>query len=138
MPWFVSIRIIGQVMGARTTVATRMSVIFSSEGFELVFVFWGRASRRLSVQRLPMEKRPAAFKKLRRAKRLRKLRFIGNSTESQCIGMWMNSAASTLGLRLLLRCADYRLAGVIRSGTVLGCSPIFANSQYTTNPAMKL
>ena len=32
-------RMIGQVIGARATTATRMSVIFRSDGFELVLTF---------------------------------------------------------------------------------------------------
>ena len=40
MPWLVSIRMIGQVIGALATTATRRSVIFRSEGLEAVFVYW--------------------------------------------------------------------------------------------------
>ena len=39
MPWLVSMRMIGHRIGAPTTVATRMSVILRSEGFEFVFTF---------------------------------------------------------------------------------------------------
>src|SRR5207302_9442922 len=39
-----SMRIIGQVKGALTTVATRRSVIFSSDGLEFVLTFLGYAS----------------------------------------------------------------------------------------------
>src|SRR6185312_12672800 len=69
-------RISGHVMGARTTVATRISVIFSSEGLEWVLVFCGSASRTLSVHRLPIENRPAVFRNFLRASLFRKLRFI--------------------------------------------------------------
>src|SRR5581483_2390464 len=44
MPWLVSMRMIGQVIGARATVATRKSVIFRSDGFEFVLTFCGSAS----------------------------------------------------------------------------------------------
>src|ERR1700683_5586746 len=65
MPWLVSMRISGQVIGARAITSTRRSVIFRSEGFELVLTFCGCASRRSSAQNAaPMV--PAA--------RLRKLR----------------------------------------------------------------
>src|SRR5438445_12328841 len=37
-------RMIGQLKGALTTVATRRSVIFSSDGLELVLTFFGYAS----------------------------------------------------------------------------------------------
>src|SRR5580704_8287453 len=50
MPWLVSMRISGQVMGARAITNTRRSVIFRSEGLELVLTFCGCASRRSSAQ----------------------------------------------------------------------------------------
>src|SRR5690349_4900195 len=59
MPWLVSIRMIGQVMGARTMVATRRSVIFRSEGLEFLFTFWTAASRVSSAQN-PAARAPAA------------------------------------------------------------------------------
>src|SRR5215471_16828288 len=66
MPWLVSIRISGQFIGARATTATRRSVIFSAEGFELVLVFCGSASSVWSAQK-PAPITPAApFKKERR------------------------------------------------------------------------
>src|SRR3981081_117102 len=40
----------GQVMGALAMVATRRSVIFSSEGFEFVLTCWGTASSVPSVK----------------------------------------------------------------------------------------
>src|SRR5438046_891212 len=58
MPWLVSIRMRGQVIGARATTATRRSVIFRSEGLELVLVFCRAASRVLSAQKAAP--RPAA------------------------------------------------------------------------------
>src|SRR5437016_2496992 len=66
MPWLVSMRIIGSVIGAFATVATRRSVIFSSEGLEFVFTFCGTASRVSSAQK-PAPANPASpFKKPRR------------------------------------------------------------------------
>ncbi len=49
MPWLVSMRMIGQVMGARETTATRRSVIFRSEGLEPVLTFCTAPSSVLSV-----------------------------------------------------------------------------------------
>src|SRR5678815_2238750 len=67
MPWLVSMRMIGLVMGARATTATRRSVIFKSDGLELVLTFWGRASR-ISRPQSPAAAAPAADRrKLRRA-----------------------------------------------------------------------
>src|ERR1035441_3528718 len=43
MPWLVSIRMIGAVMGDPLRTIVRMSVIRRSDGLELVLVFWGRA-----------------------------------------------------------------------------------------------
>src|SRR5712691_5655139 len=63
MPWLVSMRIRGQVIGARATTATRRSVIFRSDGLELVLVFCRAASSVLSAQKAAP--RPAA-RKLRR------------------------------------------------------------------------
>src|SRR5579862_5718356 len=51
MPWFVSIRISGQVIGAFVTTATRRSVIFRSDGLEFVLVFCGAASSVSSAQK---------------------------------------------------------------------------------------
>src|ERR1700691_5522941 len=51
MPWFVSIRISGHVIGAFVTTATRKSVIFRSDGLELVLVFCGAASSVSSAQK---------------------------------------------------------------------------------------
>src|SRR6266571_2763163 len=58
MPWLVSMRISGQVIGARATTATRRSVIFKSDGLELVLVFCTAASKVLSAQKAAP--RPAA------------------------------------------------------------------------------
>src|SRR3954467_11928861 len=44
MPWLVSMRMIGQVIGAPPTTATRRSVIFRSDGFEFVLMFCPSAS----------------------------------------------------------------------------------------------
>ena len=44
MPWLVSIRMIGQVIGALATTATRRSVILRPDGFEAVFVNWSAVS----------------------------------------------------------------------------------------------
>src|SRR5712692_8764712 len=63
MPWLVSMRMRGQVIGARATTATRRSVIFRSDGLELVLVFCRAASSVLSAQKAAP--RPAA-RKLRR------------------------------------------------------------------------
>src|SRR5689334_21204089 len=52
-------RMIGHVIGARATVATRRSVILSADGFELVFVFCGSASSIWSAQK-PAPSTPAA------------------------------------------------------------------------------
>src|SRR5579862_3299095 len=69
MPWLVSMRMSGHVIGARATTATRRSVIFKSEGLELVLVFCGRASRVSSAQK-PAASAPAPFRKERRPARL--------------------------------------------------------------------
>src|SRR5260370_40973113 len=58
MPWLVSMRMIGQVIGARATTATRRSVIFRSDGLEFVLVFCRAASSVLSAQKAAP--RPAA------------------------------------------------------------------------------
>src|SRR5579863_3460685 len=52
----------GQVMGARLTTATRRSVIFNSPGLELVLTFCGRASR-VSSSAKPAPKAPVAPRK---------------------------------------------------------------------------
>src|SRR5262245_38124829 len=44
MPWLVSMRMIGHVIGAPPTTATRRSVILRSEGFEFVLMFCPSAS----------------------------------------------------------------------------------------------
>jgi hypothetical protein len=59
MPWLVSMRMIGHVMGAPRTVSARMSVIFRSEGLEFVLVFCGSASSVSSAQN-PSPSAPAA------------------------------------------------------------------------------
>src|SRR4051794_5335175 len=66
MPWLVSIRTSGQVMGAFASVATRRSVIFSSEGLELVLVLCGSASSTSSAQKDEAANAPAPFRKPRR------------------------------------------------------------------------
>src|ERR1035437_604433 len=66
MPWLVSIWMIGDVMGTPRSVAIRMSVIFRSDGLELVLVFCGSASS-VSSTRNPAVSAPAAcLKKERR------------------------------------------------------------------------
>src|SRR5579884_3155979 len=52
MPWLVSMRIIGSVIGAPLIVATRRSVIFNSVGFELVLTCSVAASSVWSSQKL--------------------------------------------------------------------------------------
>ena len=76
MPWLVSMRMMGQVMGARATVATRMSVIFSSEGLELVFTFCGSASRVWSAQKPAPMAAAAPLRKERRPPALEERVFI--------------------------------------------------------------
>src|ERR1017187_3068192 len=68
-------RMSGQVMGARATTATRRSVIFKSEGLELVLVFCGRASRVWSAQK-PAPSAPTPFKNERRAEDFAKSAFM--------------------------------------------------------------
>src|SRR4051794_38871444 len=58
----------GHVMGALATVATLRSVIFSSEGFDLVFVFCGSASSTSSGQNDPAPSAAAPLRKFLRAK----------------------------------------------------------------------
>src|ERR1039458_10685607 len=64
MPWLVSMRMMGQVMGARATVATRRSVILRSEGLELGLVFGGDASR-FSPAHKPAPSAAVSFRKER-------------------------------------------------------------------------
>src|SRR5277367_3936726 len=67
MPWFVSRRISGQFIGAWPTIATRMSVIFSSDGFEFVLTYDWYAWMSLSAQKAaPKPAAPAAFRNPRR------------------------------------------------------------------------
>src|SRR5271165_2369891 len=71
MPWLVSMRMRGQFMGACPTTATRRSVIFSSDGFELVLTCDWYAWMSLSAQKAaPKAPAPAAFRNLRREDRL--------------------------------------------------------------------
>src|ERR1035437_10338919 len=66
MPWLVSMRMMGDVIGTPRSVAIRMSVIFRSDGLELVLVFCGSASS-VSSTRNPAVSAPAAcLKKERR------------------------------------------------------------------------
>src|SRR5450756_1927382 len=65
MPWLVSIRMMGDVMGTPRSTAIRMSVIFRSDGLELVLVFCGSASS-VSLARNPAVSAPAAFLKKER------------------------------------------------------------------------
>ena len=51
MPWLVSMRIIGSVIGAPRRVATRRSVIFSWDGLEFLLTFCGAPSRVSSDQK---------------------------------------------------------------------------------------
>ena len=73
-------RMIGQVMGARVTTATRRSVILSSEGIELLLTFWTAPSRFSSERRLaapsPAAAAPSLPKKARRPTRSRTARFM--------------------------------------------------------------
>jgi hypothetical protein len=65
-------RMIGHVIGASTTVATRRSVIFSCEGAELRLTFCVAPSRSASDTRLsvvaPAAAAPADLKNVRRSK----------------------------------------------------------------------
>src|ERR1035437_4900121 len=65
MPWLVSIRMMGDVMGTPRSTAIRMSVIRRSDGLELVLVFCGSASS-VSLARNPAVSAPAAFLKKER------------------------------------------------------------------------
>src|ERR1700692_1186978 len=66
MPWLVSMRMTGQVMGARARVATRRSVILSSEGLDAVLVYCIIASRVLPPQMAAPVTPAAPFKKFLR------------------------------------------------------------------------
>jgi hypothetical protein len=63
-------RMIGHVMGALPTTATRRSVILRSDGFDAVVTFWSVASASLSVAKenavVPAAASPADLKKWRR------------------------------------------------------------------------
>src|ERR1700676_1070203 len=59
-------RMRGQVIGARVTTATRRSVIFKSDGLELVLVFWTAASS-VSPPQMAAPIPAADRRKLRRA-----------------------------------------------------------------------
>src|ERR1041384_6748083 len=59
-------RIRGHVMGARVTVATRRSVIFNAEGWELVLTFCRSASRVWSAQKPAPSAPPKPLRKERR------------------------------------------------------------------------
>src|SRR5436189_4452473 len=68
-------RMIGQVNGARPMTKTRRSVIFRSDGFELVLRFWGSASSVSSAEALadspahdPTPTATACFRNERRAR----------------------------------------------------------------------
>ena len=67
----MSMRISGQVMGAPTIVATRRSVILSSEAIELRLTFWtapsSSASPRMPMAEAPAAAAPADLKKVRRS-----------------------------------------------------------------------
>src|SRR5215470_15914130 len=66
MPWMVSMRMTGQLNGARPMVRTRRSVICRADGLELVLVFCGRASR-VSLAQKPADSAAAVvLRKLRR------------------------------------------------------------------------
>src|SRR3989441_7388617 len=73
-------RMIGQVMGARVTTATRRSVILSSDGIELLLTFWPAPSRSSSERRLaapsPAAAAPSLLKKDRRPTRSRTALFM--------------------------------------------------------------
>src|SRR5205809_2636905 len=73
-------RMIGQVMGARVTTATRRSMILSSEGMELLLTFWTAPSRSSSDRRRvapsPAAAAPSLLKKDRRPTRSCTARFM--------------------------------------------------------------
>src|ERR1035437_5030591 len=60
MPWLVSIRMMGDVMGTPRSTAIRMSVIRRSDGLELVLVFCGSACSG-SLARTPAGSARGAF-----------------------------------------------------------------------------
>src|SRR5215475_7732987 len=66
MPWLVSMRMTGQLNGARPMVRTRRSVICRADGLELVLVFCGRASRVSSAQKPADSAAAVVLRKLRR------------------------------------------------------------------------
>src|SRR5580693_9388492 len=70
MPWLVSMRMRGQVIGALVTTAMRRSVIFRSDGLELVLVFCGRASSVSSAQNAAPKPAVSAVAEERRKLRL--------------------------------------------------------------------
>src|SRR3990172_9184932 len=76
MPWLVSMRMIGHGIGARPTAATRRSVIFRSDGFELVLTFWGSVSSVSFVHALSGVPAQAAPAPAAAAARFRKVRRV--------------------------------------------------------------
>src|ERR1700688_248751 len=67
MPWLVSMRMMGSVIGAPRTVATRRSVIFNCEGFEFLLTFCTAPSRVSSDQKEVAAAAPANLNRERRA-----------------------------------------------------------------------
>src|ERR1035437_1454421 len=93
MPWLVSIRMIGDVMGTPRSVAIRMSVIFRSDGLELVLVFCGSASS-VSLARNPAVSAPAAFLKKERRPWAA---LAGNTVEWKLVFVIVSSIVFVLG-----------------------------------------
>src|ERR1041385_807989 len=82
MPWLVSMRMMGQVIGALAIVSTRMSVILSAEGLELVLTFCGSASSVWSAQNPVPNAPPKPLRNPRRPVWLGVRDFMGGSYHS--------------------------------------------------------
>src|SRR2546426_4677149 len=81
-------------MGARATVSTRMSGIFRPEGWELVLVFCGRASRAWSAHR-PAPKAATPFRNERR-----RLLFVYGDIIGKTSRLLQRTASSRQAVRL--------------------------------------